>query len=196
MATIIINDVEYAGEVGERLVDVARRNGAHIGFVCEGLIFFLFQTNACRVLKGTELLSPPSELEQNWLQPSWIEAGHRLACEAVIQGNGTIEILSHAEELRRQTNAIFTPPEGTTSGENAGLLFNNMGRMLGNQVVRFPFNMLGAAPVWFKRVQAGQIRPICLFDLPNIVRDGGKVIQNMTGNPEQMASEEKKQLPA
>jgi hypothetical protein len=161
-----------------------------MGFVCEGLLFFLFETTACRVLKGSENLNEPTELEQKWFQPSWLEAGHRLACEAVIQGSGTIEILSRAEELRRQTMAVFSPPEETTVGQNAGVLINNMGRLLGNQVIRFPFNMLGAAPIWFDRVQNRQIVPICLPIIGSIVQDTGKVVQNMMGTGESTTSTE------
>lgn len=180
MPKIIINDVAYEGQVGERIIDVARRNAAHIGTVCGTLGVFLFQMNACRVLSGTEHLSPPSEIEKNWLQPSWIEAGHRLACEAIIQG-GPIHILSHAEELRRQTVSIFTPPEGTTSINNAGALFNTMGRIVLNQVVRLPFNVIGAVSL------AGQARPEpdsqgMLSDIQKMLNDGSRVVQNMVGS--------------
>ncbi len=188
MPKVIINDISYEAQVGERVIDVARRNGAHIGFVCEGLIFFLMDTNACRVLKGSEHLSPPSELEQRWFSPAWLEAGHRLACEVVIQGPGPIEVLSRAEELRRQTMQVFSPQEGTTTGGNLGLLFNNMGRILSNQVFRMPMNMVGAGSIWFQRVRNRQIAPVCIAQMPEIFQDTGKVIRNMTGGSETPAA--------
>lgn len=180
MPNVTINDVAYEGQVGERLVDVARRNGAHVGFVCDGLLFFLYETTLCRVVKGLEHLSPPSEVETAWLQQSWLDAGYRMACEAYIQG-GPIEAISRAEELRRQTMAVFAPPEGTKVLDNAGQLAGSMGRSLVNQVVRMPFNFTTAVPIWVQRVQRRQIAPICLPLLPGIVRDGGKVIGNMVG---------------
>lgn len=39
MATVIVNDVEMTARPGERILDIARRNSAHIGFVCDGTGF-------------------------------------------------------------------------------------------------------------------------------------------------------------
>jgi len=179
MPKVIINGEECEGDVGERLIDIARRNNAHIGFVCEGLLFFLFKTSACRVLQGAEHLSPPSDVEQKWFPQSWLDAGHRMACEATLEGSGPVEIISYAEELRLNTVHVFAPPEGTNIGQNIGTLTSNMGRVMVGQLARFPVNILGAAPIWFKRVQNREIAPICLPLLPGIVRDGTKVVQRM-----------------
>lgn len=181
MTQVTINDTAYDCQVGERLVDVARRNGAHVGFVCDGLLFFLFESNLCRVVKGAENLSPPTDLEKAWLQQSWLDAGYRMACEAYIQG-GSVEVISRAEELRRQTVAIFSPPEGTKILDNAGTLASSVGRSVVNQVIRIPFNFAGAIPIWVQRIRNRQIAPICLPLLPGIIRDGGKVIGNMVGS--------------
>ncbi|GIV94220.1 MAG: hypothetical protein KatS3mg056_2929 [Chloroflexus sp.] len=50
MATVIVNDVEMTARPGERILDIARRNSAHIGFVCDGTGFC--QTCKVRVLAG------------------------------------------------------------------------------------------------------------------------------------------------
>lgn len=178
MPKIIINKVECEGEVGERIVDIARRHAVHIGFLCDGPGAFFVESSACRVLRGSEHLSPPSELEQNWLQQSWLDAGHRLACEMYLRGSGPVELLSRAEELRLQTFAVVSPPEGTTSGENLGLLLNNMGRIFVNQLVRFPANFLGSTSHMFK----GEFHIQGIFtDVQRMLTDGGRIIQNMMG---------------
>ncbi len=148
MPRIIINDVEYNGEIGERLIDVARRNGAHIGFVCDGAGFC--QTCVCRVTHGAENLSEPNDKERTWHSDEWLDAGMRLACQTTIRGGGTVELTSRAEELRRQVVAIFAPPheeateeEDTTMGR-AGLLLDSVVRIVGNQLVRFPGNAVRA----------------------------------------------------
>ncbi len=190
MPKVIINDVSCDAQVGERLVDVARRNAAHIGFVCEGLLFFFYQANAVRILKGGENVSPPSELEQNWFSPELLEAGHRMACEVIIQGQGTVEVLSYAEELRRQTMGVFSPPEGSSSGENAGMLLRNMGNIFWGQISRFPFNVAGAIPVFARRVQQRDINIICLPNIGNILRDTGRVVNSMTGGAKQLEDQQ------
>jgi chlorosome envelope protein I len=172
MPTVIINNTEYEGQVGERLIDVARRNGAHIGFICDGL--GVCQACACRVLRGSEHLSPPSGVEENWFQPSWLEAGHRLACQTLIRANGTIETLSRAEELRRQTIGVFMPPEGTSTGQNMGHLADNMSRIVMNQVVRFPSNAIGAAKI------ATRARPTPQT-IQKLLGDTTRVVQRMIG---------------
>lgn len=189
MPKVIMNNVEYDGAVGERLVDVARRNAVHMGYMYDGAGAFLIESTACRVLRGAESLNPPTEVEQSWFQQSWLDAGHRLASEATITGSGTIEILSRAEELRRQTLAIFSPPEGTTAGENAGLLVNNMTRIVMNQLVRFPSNVLSATTLMTK--PAPNASGNLFQDLQQMFNDGTRVVQTMLGGK---PSEEKPAL--
>lgn len=181
MPKVTINDVEYDGEVGERLVDVARRNAAHIGFVCEGLLFFLFQTNLCRVLKGGENLNEPTDLEKTWLPQSWLDAGYRMACETTMNSGGAVEILTYPEELRRTTMNVFSPPEDTTVVQNAGTFAKSMGNVMYGQLAKFPFNIMGAVPIWMRRVQNRDINPTCLNQVGSIVQDTGRVFRNMTG---------------
>jgi len=193
MAKVIINNIECEGDVGERLVDIARRHAAHIGFLCDGVGAFLIESSACRVLRGAEHLNPPTDVEKNWLQESWLEAGHRLACQVTLTGSGPVEILSRAEELRRQTFAVFTPPEGTSAGENAGLLINNMSRIMMNQVLRFPSNMMSAFTILTKpspQQQDGQQNNV-FSDIQKMVNDGSRVVQSLIGGtPEQTAAQQ------
>ncbi len=192
MATVIINGVECQGESGERLIDIARRYATHIGFLCDGLGAFFVESSACRVLRGTEHLSPPTELEQKWLQQSWIEAGHRLACEVTVRGSGPVEILSRAEELRRQTVAIFAPPADTEAGDNMGDLFNHIGRIVLNQVMCMPGNLfssagrLGGKPANEKSQEEPNAQAEArgmLTDIQHMATDGVRVVQKLLGGP-------------
>ncbi len=179
MTRVIINNVEYTGEVDERVIDVARRNGAHIGFLCDGL--GLCQTCACRVLQGNENLSPPSGAEQNWFQQSWLDDGHRLGCQTHLRGDGPVEILSRAEELRRMTNDIFAPPQQQQqqqqqeTDDKLGQLTNTVGRIVMNQVVRFPLNAIGAFRITLNA------RPT-LQTIPRVFNDTVRVFQTMLGS--------------
>ncbi|MFN3373391.1 MAG: 2Fe-2S iron-sulfur cluster-binding protein [Chloroflexus sp.] len=142
MTTVMINDVEMEARPGERILDIARRNGAHIGFVCDGTGFC--QTCKVRVLAGSESLSPPTELEKNWIPEQRLQEGWRLGCQAAIRGRGPVEVLTAAEELRRQTFAVINPPPGTNVVSNAGALLANVTQQNIDQVIGYPFNMLNA----------------------------------------------------
>lgn len=184
MAKVIMNNVAYEANVGERLIDVARRNAVHMGMLHDGLGSFFAETTACRILSGGENLSAPSDFEQSWFQQSWLEAGHRLASDAIIERNGTIEVLSRAEELRRQTLAVFTPPQGTTTGENVGLLINNISRIVLNQVARFPSNIFSAVSEATSRGTPQSGVPTVqhvVTDVQQMVNDSNRVIQSMVG---------------
>lgn len=140
MPTVIVNDVALEAKVGERLLNVARRNAAHIGFVCDGN--GICQTCQCRVLAGADQLSPPSEAELAWMPERRLAAGHRLACQAVLRGQGPVSVLTSAEELRRQTLAVLRPPRGEDARDRLEPLLENLLRMGVDQLARFPLNLL------------------------------------------------------
>jgi len=173
MPRVTINDVEYEGQPGERLIDVARRNGAHIGFVCDGAGFC--QTCTCTVLEGHEHLSAPTDAERNWFSDAWIEGGQRLACQATLQGPGPISIMSRAEELRRQLLSVFYVPKDTSAGGNLGSFLNHVGGIVANQIVRFPGNAARAIPM-FKKAIPNQDR------VRNVFQDADRVVQSMLGS--------------
>ena len=90
--SVIINDVEVVAVPGDGLLEVARRNRAHIGFVCNGN--GLCTTCECKVLDGIENLSAPNRAEREWL-PAWrLEQGYRLACQTTLKGTGPVRVLS------------------------------------------------------------------------------------------------------
>jgi ferredoxin len=139
MPKLIINDEEYECRPNERLLSVARRNGAHIGFMCMGRGYC--HTCACRILSGAEHLSPPTELEENWFKTSELRSNHRLACQTFMHGSGPVEILSRAEELRRQATNVLDPPEGSSSLESLSDLLGSIGSI----AAHLPADALGVA---------------------------------------------------
>jgi ferredoxin len=151
MPNVIINDEACDMEPGERLLDVARRNTVHIGFSCDGN--GLCQMCECTVLKGADSLSPPNEVEEIWLTPWQLEHGRRLACQASLRGGGAVEVLTRAEELRRQTIPVLRPPEGGNQQEHWNVLWNNLVTMSIEHTKRFPQNMI------YTMVQLFTLRP-------------------------------------
>lgn len=169
MSQIIINDETYEGQPGERLVDIARDNGTHFGFLCDGVGFC--QMCACRVIEGDDSLNDPTESEQNWLNESLMEQGYRLACQASVRGPGPIRVVSRAEEVRRKVMAIYFPPEGTNPIENMGDFANYMSGMVMNQLGRFPFNVFDAVSIATKNTPRTP-------NVGKILGDVGKVVTN------------------
>lgn len=140
MPSVTINDVEMEAKVGEKLLGVARRNAAHIGFVCDGN--GVCQTCQCQVLAGADHLNPPTEAERAWMPEHRLAAGNRLACQAVIRDPGRIEVLTLAEELRRQTQALLTPPRGEARVDQLEPLLENLVRLNVDQLLHFPRNIV------------------------------------------------------
>ena len=140
MATIIINDESMEGKVGERLLNVARHNGAHIGFMCDNA--GTCQGCRCQVLAGAEYLNPPTEAEQSWLPAERLAEGQRLACQAIIHGQGEIRVLSRAEELRRMVQAVVRPRSGENGLTNLPPLLTTFGQQVADQLTLFPKNVI------------------------------------------------------
>ena len=140
MPKVTVNDIEMLANEGETLLDVARRNAAHIGFFCDGN--GICQTCECKVLEGAEALTAPSEAEETWLAPSRMERGHRLACQAIVNGETPISVLTRAEELRRQVRDAITPPIGTEAGDNLQKLVSNLVQMNLEHLSLFPGNVV------------------------------------------------------
>lgn len=140
MAQVEINDEVMEARVGERLLTVARRNAAHIGFGCDGN--GLCTMCECRILGGAEQLNPPTEAERTWLPPSRLADGYRLGCQAGLRGPGPVRALTRAEELRRQLGAVFNPPAGTTTGDNLEPFVNNLAAVNWQHIRSWPFNLL------------------------------------------------------
>ncbi len=135
MPNVTINGETFTAQTGERLVDPGRRNGAHIGFFCDGR--GICQTCACRVVKGNDQLSEPNEVERIWLSQAQLDAGERLACQTQITGAGAIEIETRAEDMRNQLSAAL---RGDLSGVRVDVA------TLGSMALGFPVNLARTLP--------------------------------------------------
>lgn len=173
MLTVVINDQPMEAQAGERLLAVARRNAAHIGFVCDGR--GMCQTCQSRILEGGEHVSPPNDVERSWLTDAQIDQGVRLACQTALLGTGPVKMISGAEEVRRKLLAVFSPPYGTNPGENLGAFLNQLGNQTINHVSRFPFNVVNTSGRIFQM-------PPNLRGIQQYAGDVGNVLQRMTGS--------------
>jgi len=77
------------GSVGGNLLRCARESSVTIRSACGGL--GLCGKCVVRVLRGAELLSPPTEAEREWLGER-LESGFRLACQAFLLRAGDLEV--------------------------------------------------------------------------------------------------------
>ncbi|ABY33607.1 MAG: ferredoxin [Chloroflexus sp.] len=179
MATVIVNDVEMTARPGERILDIARRNSAHIGFVCDGTGFC--QTCKVRVLAGAEFLSPPNDREKNWLPDARLQEGWRLGCQASVRGKGPIAVITNAEELRLQAFAAINPPAGSSVATNVSSLITNLTQQSIDQLVGYPWNMLNAiATIGLGRI----INPWQSMErFSQWLTDIGKVVEQTLNSP-------------
>jgi ferredoxin len=176
MATIIINGETMQGKVGERLLNVARRHGAHIGFICDNA--GTCQACRCRVLDGAEHLSPPSEAERAWLPAERLAEGDRLACQAIVRGHGEVRVLSRAEELRRMVQGVLRPGPGETMLDNLAPLLTTLGQQAADQLSGFPRNVLSSlGRVGLRRFA------FPILDPARMVRDVARASERRAGGP-------------
>ena len=190
MPTVEINDVAMEALPGERLLDIARRNAAHIGFYCDGL--GLCTTCECRILSGAEYLNELTEAEQVWLPSARVRDGYRLGCQAALRGDGSVCTLTRAEELRRQVMNVINPPTGTTSSEHVRPLLNNVAMINWEHIGTFPFNLLQTM------ARIGPIRMLWpVQDLNRLVEDTTRITRRMLGDDRELPSaQETPQVPA
>lgn len=120
---IIINDKPCDGAVGEKLSRVAQENKAHVGYVCGGL--GICQTCYVTILEGGDCLSELTDVEKAFLSEKQIADGARLACQATIEREGTLRVLSRPEEVRRMllSNPLSLFSYGVEMGNAAAKRF-------------------------------------------------------------------------
>jgi chlorosome envelope protein I len=193
MTKVVINDEAFNAEDGELILDVARRNGAHIGFMCNGN--GICTTCECLVQSGMDNLSPLSEVETQWLTEGRIKKGYRLGCQVAVHETGAadgINIITRAELLKRQFFAIFrgAPQEGESGGyvNNLASFVSNVIETTVVHVVMAPTGMLGGL---------NRIGPVKILypwgnQLGEFLQDGRKVWDKELGQPEDDKVEEVK----
>ncbi|MCF8217217.1 MAG: (2Fe-2S)-binding protein [Chlorobium sp.] len=104
---IYINDKPCKAETGDLLLHAAQLHNAHIGCICGGN--GICQSCFVYIREGAELLSPPSDEEKAFISDKLFQEGGRLACQTVITGEGTIRLLTRAENLRRIVLGLNIP---------------------------------------------------------------------------------------
>ncbi len=170
MPKVTINDDVLDADVGDTLLSVARRNAAHIGFVCNGR--GICQTCECQVHAGSENLSRASAIEADVMTPSRRERGYRLACQTEIIARGDVRVTTYVEQLRRHALQTMKPAEGTTTGENLGLLFNHL--------TRFGLDYISSLPyIVTKAVPRAVSNPPTMNELQQIVADTQRIFQRV-----------------
>ncbi|NWJ47824.1 MAG: (2Fe-2S)-binding protein [Chloroflexi bacterium] len=177
MPKVVINDEEFEGAEGDLLLDIARRNGSHIGFMCNGN--GACSTCECRVISGAENLSPLSEAEKAWLTPGRLEMGMRLGCQVGLDNNNpnaSVVVLTRVEELRR---LFFKFLRGTPEGETVleGNLISFSIRVTLDHVVMGPTGLLNSVN------RLGIFKTLVPWgsDFNVWLNDGLKVFRRMTG---------------
>ena len=102
---LVINDITCDAFLGQTIGKVAQLNQSHVGHLCGGR--GICQTCYVTVREGSECLSPLSEIEKAFLSERQIQFGGRLACQAIIDREGPLNVLSRPEEIRR---LLFSNP--------------------------------------------------------------------------------------
>ena len=96
---IHINDRPCEAQPGDILLDVAKRNKCHIGYICGGS--GVCQSCFVYVQEGMDCLSERGDIEKAFISDKLTEAGGRLACQTRIIKDGAIRVQSRAEMFRR-----------------------------------------------------------------------------------------------
>ena len=188
MSQVEINEEVVEAKLGERLVAIARRNAVHIGFTCDGS--GLCTMCECRVLSGADQLNEPTEVEHTWLSDERLAEGYRLGCQAALRGVGPVRLLTRAEEMRRQFDALLNPPAGTTVGDHVRPLLANIAAINWQHIGRWPSNLLNSI---------SRLGLVTLFwpisDLNALVNDTVRIAERMLA-PASKSVAPRQELPA
>ncbi len=149
MPEMTFNDENLAAGPGDNLLTIARREGIYIWFLCDGR--GLCRTCECRVLQGSESLSPPTRIERESISDSRRKLGYRFACQTKISSRGRVRVISLAEEMRRQAVDALLPSSVSKSYESLGLLKDNILDSAEEFGKKFKVTVLNAIPQIFDR---------------------------------------------
>ncbi len=131
---IHINDMPCEAQPGDILLDVAKQNKCHIGYICGGS--GVCQSCFVYVQEGMGCLSGPSEVEKAFISDKLAEAGGRLACQTRIIKDGNLRVLSRAEMLRRTVLGMDIPGFVTYAQTIGYNVVNQLPSGIGNIVSR------------------------------------------------------------
>ncbi|HHE33165.1 MAG TPA: 2Fe-2S iron-sulfur cluster binding domain-containing protein [Chlorobaculum parvum] len=162
---IYINDKPCKAEVGDLLLNAAKNNKAHIGYICGGNA--ICQSCFVYVLEGADCLSKPGEDEKAFISDKLFDEGGRLACRTTIAKEGTIHVLTRAEKLRRTVLGLNVP-EFITYAQTIGYnVTNKLPSGVSNIVSRVQSGRLNPADS-LKKIAAG-LGPASLLVASNFI---------------------------
>jgi ferredoxin/predicted flap endonuclease-1-like 5' DNA nuclease len=149
MGKVIINGKEFKAEAGDTISKVARRNGAHIGFVCDGNGWCT--TCECKVESGAGALSEPNEIEKHWIGNRF-DRGFRLGCQSTVVGEEEIRVTTRVEILKREFTQAVAPGKSGAYFKNTSRLFSTLARITTDHLQM----SAGGLSNTIRRVGAGQ----------------------------------------
>jgi ferredoxin len=170
MPKVIINGKAYPAEVGETLLEVARRNGAHVGFICDGQ--GICTTCECKVLEGKSSLSKPEAREKARIL-NRLRKNYRLACQTRLVDEGEVQVISRVEILRRQFIYSFLPPPGQSRLKNSWQIVSNIAEITTDTLKQTPTGI----PSVLKQVPSLRSE-LSLRNMKNYLGDTVKVINH------------------
>ncbi len=136
---LVINDIPCDASPGQTIGKVAQLSHSHVGHLCGGR--GICQTCYVTVREGSECLSPLSDIEKAFLSERQIQSGGRLACQVVLEHEGTLDVLSRPEEIRRLlfSNPLALLPYGANMASDTALrilpgIANLAGRIVRGEV--------------------------------------------------------------
>ncbi|NTU98191.1 MAG: 2Fe-2S iron-sulfur cluster binding domain-containing protein [Chlorobiaceae bacterium] len=140
---ISVNDKPCEAQIGDLLLKTAQNHNCHIGYICGGNA--ICQSCFIYVKEGAEYLSEPGEEERTFISQKLLDEGGRLACRTFIRKEGTVKVLSRAENLRRIVLGLNVPG------------FITYARTIGYNVVN---QLPGGTVNIISRVRQGRLNPL------------------------------------
>lgn len=162
---IYINDRPCETKVGDLLLNTAKNNKAHIGYICGGN--GICQSCFVYVLEGMECLSGRGEDEKAFVSEKLFGEGGRLACRTTIVREGNIRLLTRAEHFRRVVLGLNVPGFITYAQTIGYNVVNQLPSGVGNIVSRVQTGRLN--PVETLGKIASGLAPASLLALDNFV---------------------------
>ena len=140
---LVINDISCDALSGQTIGKAAQLNHSHVGYLCGGR--GICQTCYVTVREGSDCLSPLSDIEKAFLSERQIQSGGRLACQATIEHDGVLNVLSRPEEIRRlllSNPAALFPFVATMASDTASRILPGIGNLAG-RIIRGEVSIKG-----------------------------------------------------
>ncbi|MFZ4525410.1 MAG: DUF4332 domain-containing protein [Chlorobium sp.] len=166
---LFINDIPCDALPDQTIGKAAQLNHSHVGYLCGGR--GICQTCYVTVREGSDCLSPLSDIEKAFLSERQILSGGRLACQAIIERGGTLNVLSRPEEIRRlllSNPVALLPFVATMASDTSSRILPGIGNLAGRiirgevRVMDDPREMLSGTTPVLQSVVLSQPAPVTL----------------------------------